>query len=135
MLSLSAKVTYGVQLLRSLKRRGRRAPPLALQALAGELHLPYRYLAQIARQLRRAGLVESFDGVNGGYRLAKAPTEISLGTIMAALESQRPLMRCLRQDQPRRCPCGGACGAQAWWRTLEARFQRELRHLTLAKLS
>ena len=134
MLTLSAKVAYGVQLLRSLKRRGRQAAPVPLQPLARELRLPYRYLAQVARQLRRAGLVESFEGVHGGYRLAQAPSNITLNSIITALEPRRPLAQCLRTALERRCPCGGRCGTQAWWRAVESRLQRELRHLTLARL-
>ncbi len=134
MLAFSAKVAYAVQLLRSLKRRGRQVAPVPLQSVARELRLPYRYLAQIARRLRHAGLVASFEGANGGYWLAKAPAAISLNAIIAALEPNRRLAPCPRPPSARRCPCGGDCGAQAWWRTVDSRLQRALRHLTLAQI-
>lgn len=132
MLTISSRVDYGVQLLQALARARRRSAPVPLQPLARQLRLPYRFLAQIARQLCRAGLLESFEGVNGGYRLSRHPSKVNLGEVVAALEPQRRLVRCLREH--RLCPHHGRCGMRMWWQKLDRRLSRELQSITLAQL-
>ncbi|MFP6563992.1 MAG: Rrf2 family transcriptional regulator [Myxococcota bacterium] len=48
--------------------------------------IPGRYLEQIFRKLRQAGLVRGKRGPGGGYRLARAPAAISLLDIVEAVE-------------------------------------------------
>ena len=133
MLQVSSRVDYGLLLLRQLAHCGPDTPPVPLQELAVQLHLPYRYLAQIARQLVRAGILESFEGVNGGYRLAKRPAKVTLGSVVAALEPRPRLVRCLRTDHDC-CPRRSQCSMPGWWRQLEARIRQHLNSVTLAQL-
>ncbi|MDD5109846.1 MAG: Rrf2 family transcriptional regulator [Patescibacteria group bacterium] len=133
MLTISTKIDYGVQMLRYLAQRDQRGGPMPLQALARQLRLPYRYLAQIARQLRQAGLLTSFEGSGGGYRLSRPPKKITLGAVVAALEPRRRLVRCLRQGHVG-CPNRSHCGVRSWWQMLEARMVRQFDEITLADL-
>lgn len=132
MLTISARVDYGVQLLRQFARK-QHTKPVPLQKVADELGLPYRYLAQIVRPLCRAGMLESTEGANGGYRLAKKPGAISLRAVIAVLEPERRIIRCLQTDHPT-CPYRRRCGAHVWWRALDERITRELDATTLAHL-
>jgi Rrf2 family protein len=55
----------------------------------GDLHgIPSRFLVQILLQLKAAGLVSSVRGATGGYRLAKAPDEITLCEVMSVVDGQ-----------------------------------------------
>ena len=128
MLEVSTRVDYGVQLLRQLGRAGQHGP-MPLAAVARQLHLPYRYLAQVASRLRAAGLVESFEGARGGYRLRAPLSRISLGTVIAALEPKRRLVRCLRDGAT--CNCTQRGSVQGWWRQLDRRFNAQLHAITL----
>ncbi len=60
--------------------------PVQIRKMASDHDIPWRFLVQILLELKRAGLVNSTRGASGGYRLATAPEEISLGDVMAALE-------------------------------------------------
>ena len=132
MFAVSSRVRYGLRLLSQLSRH-RASTPLPLAALASELDLPYPYLAQIARRLRAAGLLESFEGAGGGYRLAKHPAQISLADVIAALDGHRRTGGC-QPRSARQCPCGGSCGLGRWWQQLDAELERTTHALTLAQL-
>jgi Rrf2 family transcriptional regulator, iron-sulfur cluster assembly transcription factor len=70
MLDLSLQPNYG---------------PASVSAIATRQFLPIPYLEKLLIELRRAGLVKSIRGVNGGYKLAKKPTQISLSDILIAV--------------------------------------------------
>lgn len=59
--------------------------PTSVKAIAQRQDLPAPYLEKLLIELRRAGLVESVRGSQGGYRLARPPAQISLGQILEAV--------------------------------------------------
>jgi Rrf2 family transcriptional regulator, iron-sulfur cluster assembly transcription factor len=66
--------------------------PTSVKAIAERQSLPAPYLEKLLIELRHAGLVHSVRGSQGGYQLAHAPADISLGQILAAVgESLDPL--------------------------------------------
>lgn len=66
--------------------------PASVKAIAQRQELPAPYLEKLLIELRRAGLVRSVRGVQGGYQLARPPAEISLGQILEAVgETVEPL--------------------------------------------
>jgi Rrf2 family transcriptional regulator, iron-sulfur cluster assembly transcription factor len=68
--------------------------PASVNAIASRQSLPAAFLEKLLIELRRAGLVQSIRGVQGGYQLAKPPAEISLGEILTAVgETIAPLSR------------------------------------------
>ena len=64
------------------------------------------FLAKIFAKLEKAGIVAASEGVRGGYRLARAPSDISFLAIVDAIEGEKPLFDC--QDVRTRCPLFGA---------------------------
>jgi Rrf2 family protein len=68
--------------------------PASVKTIAQRQDLPAPYLEKLLIELRRAGLVQSVRGVQGGYQLARPPAQISLGQILEAVgESVEPLPR------------------------------------------
>ena len=68
--------------------------PVSVNVIAARQSLPAPYLEKLLINLRRAGIVESVRGAQGGYRLAKSPRDISLGQILEAVgEVVDPLPR------------------------------------------
>jgi len=65
---IPAKVDYGIRALLALAAAG---TPQTAEYLAGEQGLPPRFLGAILADLRRAGVVASQRGAEGGYRLAR----------------------------------------------------------------
>ena len=93
-MELNTKGRYAVMAMADLaKHQGEVAVPLS--QIAERQQLSLSYLEQIFLRLRRAGLVESSRGRTGGYRLGRAPEEILVGEIMAAVEEETRMTRCM----------------------------------------
>jgi Rrf2 family protein len=92
-MKLTKRGHYSVKALLDLSLQA--AESLAsVNAIAQRQNLPAPYLEKLLIELRRAQLVESVRGAQGGYRLAKPASEISLGEILAAVgETTPPLPR------------------------------------------
>ncbi|MBF2026199.1 MAG: Rrf2 family transcriptional regulator [Oscillatoriales cyanobacterium C42_A2020_001] len=68
--------------------------PTSVKAIAQRQDLPAPYLEKLLIEMRRAGLVQSVRGSQGGYQLSRPPAQISLGQILEAVgESIDPLPR------------------------------------------
>lgn len=66
--------------------------PSPVKAIAQRQHLPPPYLEKLLMDMRRAGLVVSLRGAQGGYQLARSPSHISLGDVLEAVgETIEPL--------------------------------------------
>jgi len=81
---ITAKVDYAVRAAVELAA----APPGPVkgEALAARQGIPVKFLENILSDLRRAGLVASQRGAEGGYRLARPPADVSVADIIRAVE-------------------------------------------------
>jgi len=80
---IPAKVDYGIRALLALAAAG---APQTAESLAGEQGLPPRFLGAILADLRRAGIVASQRGAEGGYRLARDPDAVTIADVIRALD-------------------------------------------------
>ena len=72
--------------------------PLPICAIADRQDIPSRFLEAILRQLKQAGLTESVRGKEGGYRLAKPASHITMGEIIHLFEG--PLLPSHGESSP-----------------------------------
>lgn len=86
-MKLAAKARVAVTGMADLAAFGA-GEPVSLSAVAERQRLSLAFLEQIFGKLRRAGLVESRRGAQGGYVLGRAPHDISLADIVAAVEEE-----------------------------------------------
>ena len=82
---ISSKSEYGVRALFELAQRYGQ-PPLQSSEIAERQNIPEAYLNQLLITLRKAGLVRSLRGPQGGHQLARPPAQITLAEIVDALE-------------------------------------------------
>lgn len=85
MVRFSAKLEYGILAIMELGLQPEHSPVQA-KVIAKSQNIPPRFLEQILANLRKAGLVESLRGAQGGYALSKPPNEIRLTEILEAVE-------------------------------------------------
>lgn len=69
--------------------------------------IPVKFLAQIVRDLRRAGLVEASRGPQGGVKLGYKAGDISVKEIIEAIEGPMSLLPCL--TRPKACGVADEC--------------------------
>jgi Rrf2 family protein len=109
-------------------------------ARLAEFHsVPAAYLSKHLQALSRSGIVESVPGKRGGYRLARAPEEITLLEVVEAIEGADPAFRCseIRQRGPTARPPGeyrGLCGIARAMQRAEEAWRAELRSTTIGDL-
>jgi Rrf2 family transcriptional regulator, cysteine metabolism repressor len=84
-LKLSTNSRYGLRALVDLAANYN-GTPLSLCAIAEHQHISESYLEQAFSTLRKAGLVKSAKGAQGGYTSPEAPEALKVGTILRALE-------------------------------------------------
>ena len=94
-----------------------------------DLGLPEDYLEQLLGTLRRAGLVTTVRGAQGGYALAKAPEEVTVGHIIDALEGPLSIADCVWDES--RCHKAGQCPSRRVWEYLSRSINQLLQSITL----
>jgi len=123
---IPAKVDYGMRALLALAERGE---PTTSEALATAQDLPAKFLGSIMNDLRRAGLVASQRGAEGGYRLARSAGEISVADVMRALDGPLAEVRGLRPEDA--TYQGAATHLQDVWVAVRASLRSVLEEATL----
>ncbi|MEG4216326.1 RrF2 family transcriptional regulator [Microcoleus sp. Pol14C6] len=92
-MKLTTRGHYSVKALLDLSLQPRYGPT-SVKSIAKRQELPAPYLEKLLIEMRRAGLVQSVRGAQGGYQLARQPAQISLGQILEAVgETIEPLPR------------------------------------------
>ena len=126
------KVDYGVRALVDLASHyGDR--PVQTAEIAARQSIPEAYLDQLLTTMHKSGLIKSRRGPLGGHSLAKDPSEIDLGKVMATLDGSSPVMDCL--VEPDECNLSHTCAQRDVWRSLEESMQELLRSTTVADLA
>ena len=91
--------------------------------------MPEAYLEQLIAMLRRAKLVISNRGSQGGYRLARDPGEITVGDVLRALEGGLNLVDCLEEDDS--CGKSCACPSRIVWMKIRDGLNQVVDGITL----
>ncbi|WP_299534256.1 Rrf2 family transcriptional regulator [uncultured Streptomyces sp.] len=83
---ISAKADYATRALMELAREPGR--PLTCEAIASSQEIPFRFLKSVVGELRRAGLVRSQRGCEGGYWLGRPADQITLLDVVRAVDGE-----------------------------------------------
>ncbi len=126
-MKLSTRGKYGLYAMVFLAQKEGEGPQ-ALKEIA-QLNLPENYLEQLLGALRRAGLVRTVRGAQGGYALAKAPECITVGDIIDAMEGPLSLSECLGDETT--CPRCEGCRTRTVWEYLTEKINNLLDSITL----
>lgn len=87
-MTISARTEYACLAVMELAATYGSGEPVRIRGIAARHEIPARFLVQILLQLKAAGLVTSTRGAAGGYQLAVAPSELTLGRVMCVVEGQ-----------------------------------------------
>ena len=129
---ISTKGRYALRLMLDLALHDT-GENIALKTIAKRQNISGKYLEQIIGMLTKAGFVKSVRGSSGGYRLAKAPEEYTVGDILRLTEGDLAPVPCAAQD-PADCPRSEDCATLPVWRGLNRVINEYLDGITLQDL-
>ena len=92
-MKLSTKGRYGLRALIDLAQHGGEGP-VSITSIAERQEISERYLEQLMSKLKKAGIIQSIRGAQGGYVLAKELEEVSVGEVLRALEGDLNPVEC-----------------------------------------
>lgn len=91
-MKLSKKSRYGLRALIDLSVNGK-SGHISLYSIAERNQISLQYLEQVFASFRRAGIIKSIKGSQGGYLLNRAPNEITVAQILEALDGSYRIER------------------------------------------
>ncbi|HEY3736902.1 MAG TPA: Rrf2 family transcriptional regulator [Jatrophihabitans sp.] len=129
-MQISAKTDYAVRALLNLAAH---EPELVkVDVIVAEQGLPRKFIEAILGELRRAGLVRSQRGAEGGYALAKKADEITIGAVLRAVDGPLAEVRGLRPHETEYQ--GVAAHLPEVWVAVRASLRQVLDETTLAQV-
>lgn len=136
-MKLSKRGEYGLKALIDLASQAEPTAVTQIKDIAARQQIPVKFLEQILLTLKNAGLLRSRAGVGGGYYLAKAPDEITLGQVVRTLDGPLAPIPCVSQTAYERCVCDdeATCGLRLTMLDVRNAIADILDQTTLADVS
>jgi len=128
-MKINTKLRYGLRMLLALAEQPDKVRSTA--ELGETMLVSPKYLRKLAGPLERADLIDSVQGIYGGYRLKKPPGEISIQMIFAAFDEKIRLSHCVNGDQ---CPLLDTCHARPLWDYLVDLIEYRFSSITLVDI-
>lgn len=116
-MKLSTKGRYGLRALVDLARFSENEP-VSISSISARQEISERYLEQLMALLKKAGLVKSIRGATGGYVLAKAAADISVGDVLRALEGKLEPAECAAFHPEETCRAADSCVTKFVWKKI-----------------
>uniref|UniRef100_A0A7V4E4L9 Rrf2 family transcriptional regulator n=1 Tax=candidate division WOR-3 bacterium TaxID=2052148 RepID=A0A7V4E4L9_UNCW3 len=130
MVKISQKTRYAVRALIRLSTYGNEGT--TLKQISFKENIPLKFLEQIFSALVKAGILESKRGAEGGYRLKKDLSEITLYEVMKALREDVKLARCF-DFVKKECPLAEYCSVESFWKELQNKITKIFEETTLGR--
>ncbi|EHM12889.1 rrf2 family protein, putative transcriptional regulator [Jonquetella anthropi DSM 22815] len=136
-MKVSTRAHYGLRAMVTIAQMEKSGiVPVSVMDIAQREELSDTYLEQLVSKLRRAGLLRSYRGANGGYELAKDPSEITILEIVQASGEKLEFPECAFNEKG--CELarqrGSVCPSAFFWRKLSSAVLELSRSMTLEDL-
>lgn len=106
---------------------------IALKDVSARQNISIKYLEQITSLLSKFGLLISVRGPQGGYKLARKPTQYTIGQILRITEGSLVPVSCL-ETETNTCPRKETCQTLSLWEGLGKAVNDYLDSITLEDL-
>jgi len=129
---LTRAAEYAIRCILYLSRQGE-GPLVSRQEIAQQADIPAHFLAKIAQDLARAGLIEIRQGARGGFALSRPPSAINLLEVVETMIGEIQLNDCI--GRPAGCKSSFNCGVhRVWWKARE-QLRATLRQVSFDQLA
>lgn len=133
-MKLSTKGRYGLRAIVDLAVNQQQGA-VSISSIAARQSLSENYLEQLMSKLKKAGLICSVRGAQGGYVLAKEPEKISVGDILRALEGDLTPVACAAINGVEgNCSSEHTCVTKYVWQQINESINQTVDHIFLDKL-
>jgi FeS assembly SUF system regulator len=130
MLRISKLTDYAILMMVELARDGEM---LSAHTLAERIHVEVPTASKVLKLLAGGGLLESYRGANGGYRVSRTGAEISVAEVIAAIEGPIAMTECSVEEGL--CSQEDNCGLRSNWQRISLAVAQALRDVSLAEMS
>lgn len=132
---LSTRSRYGVRALFDMAYNAG-MQPVQIKDISRRQEISPRYLEQIFQSFKKAGILKSKRGPEGGYFLARNPDQITVREILEAAEGDTLLVECLGKENSRKAPCKFDinCATQTVWQNATDVLNEYFSGITLKSL-
>lgn len=129
-MNMTLETDYAVRIVGCLCEEGKR---LDANTISERTVVSLRFALKILRKLVAAGIVVSFKGTQGGYELAKKPSEISLKDVVEAIDGRYAISKCLTDSYECSRGMSGKCGYQKVFVEISRMVNEKLSEYTFDK--
>ena len=116
-MNVTSKGRYALRIMIDLAQH-RDEGYISLKTISDRTQLSMKYLEMIVGNLKKAELVDSTRGKDGGYKLNKTPGEYSIGEILRCIEDNLAPVACIKEGEIQ-CDRSGACLTVPMWKELD----------------
>lgn len=132
-MKLSTKGRYGLRAMIDLADYSEDTPQ-SIANIAMRQSISDSYLEQLMAKLKKAGLITSIRGSQGGYVLARSSDEISVGDILRALEGDLSPVDCIGIKGENTCTSSDNCVTRLVWKRISDSIEDAVNSISLREL-
>lgn len=136
-MKISTRGRYGIKAMVDLAENYQDGKCVSLKGIAQRQNIPESYLEQLMATIKRAEIVDSIRGAQGGYILNRSVDDISVGDLLKVLEGNLAIIDCATNETPKKtCAQGDCdkCNMKDTWELISKKFEDVVNNITLKDL-
>jgi Rrf2 family protein len=136
MLRLSRKAEYGIIALKYMLSHPS-GQPCSAREIAERYNIPVELMAKVLQKLAKDGMLQSAQGVYGGYVLALQPSHISVADVVESIDGPIGIVDCVVSEEECKCVqyTTGVCNINDPFVRIQGQFKSFLSGISLADLN
>lgn len=134
-MKISTKGRYGLRAIVDIALNGEK-DAVSISSISERQSISVSYLEQLLAKLRKAELIKSIRGAQGGYRLNRPAEEISVGAVLRALEGDLRPVDCseLSEEGEGGCESANFCVTKYVWQKMNDSINETVNHISIHEL-
>lgn len=136
MLRLSRKAEYGIIALKYILSRPT-GQTCSAREIAERYNIPIELMAKVLQKMAKDGILQSAQGVHGGYVLATLPANISVADVVESIDGPIGIVECVVGEDECKCVqyTTGVCNISDPFVQIQGKFKNFLSGISLADLN
>ena len=132
MFRISRRTEYGIIATQFMAKNNHGL--VSVKEIADSMNLSFGFLSKTLQALNRSGIVVSQKGINGGYKLARSPENISLFEIIDTLEEKKGIVECL-EDNSVECDNEELCEIKVPLVIIQSKIEDLFNNISIAEIA